>query len=49
MKIIEKKFTKEHLNSCEEIKKYSNERFSLNPVNNICLILQKLKDLKNIE
>ena len=49
MNIKEKKFTPEHLKDCQLIKKISNNDFDLSPINNICLIFQKLKELNNIE
>jgi|TARA_R110000787_G_scaffold283522_1_gene396446 hypothetical protein len=45
MKIKEKIFTKEHLEECEYIKQQARDKFNLTPVNNICLILLKLKEL----
>ena len=49
MEIQSKTFTKEHLDICSNIKQQAKEKFNLNPVNNICLILQKLKKLSNTE
>lgn len=49
MKIIKKQFTKEHLQECKYIKQIASNDFNLNPVNNICLILQKLKELSDVE
>ena len=47
MKILEKKFSNSHLQECEIIKKIAIREFNLLPVNNICLILKKIKELKN--
>ena len=49
MEIQSKTFTKEHLDICSNIKQQAQEKFNLSPVNNICLILQKLKELNNTE
>ena len=48
MKIIKKYFTTQHLKDCETIKSLSTE-FNCNPVNNINLILQKLKEYHNTD
>jgi len=49
MKIKNKKFTQQHLDKCDKIKQQANIQFNLTPVNNICLILQKLKELNDTE
>lgn len=49
MEIQSKTFTKEHLDICSNIKQQAQEKFNLSPVNNICLILQKLKEFNNTE
>ena len=48
-KILKKEFTQTHLDDCSDIKKLAKEKFNLSPVNNICLILQKLKVLSNTD
>ena len=49
MKVENKIFSEKHLNECNIIKKQANFEFNLTPVNNICLILQKLKELNNTD
>jgi len=48
MRVKNKTFTNCHLDKCEVIKKKSADKFGLNPVNNICLILQKVEELAHI-
>lgn len=49
MKTLVKTFSSEHLEICENIKQQSINDFNLNPVNNICLILEKIKLLNELE
>ena len=49
MKTLVKTFSAEHLKVCESIKQQSINSFNLNPVNNICLILEKIKLLNELE
>ena len=49
MKIEKKIFTQQHLEDCKHIQHLANTQFALTPVNNICLILQKLKELNKVE
>jgi len=46
MKVIKKYFTKQHLNDCDTVKLLC-KAINCNPVNNINLILQKLKEYHN--
>ena len=49
MEIKTKSFTLEHLDICDSIKQQAINNYNLNPVNNICLILQKLKTLSEVD
>jgi hypothetical protein len=49
MEIRHKSFKQEHLHECDIIKYQAKKKFNLNPVNNIYLILHKLKELNNLE
>lgn len=49
MEIKTKSFTLEHLDICDSIKQQAINNYNLNPVNNICLILQKLKTLSKVD
>jgi hypothetical protein len=43
-----KRFSRSHLQECERIKNKAIKNFNLSPVNNICLILKKMKELCDI-
>ena len=49
MKVINKSFTQDHLGICEQIKRKSQEEYGLSPVNNICLITQKINELSLLD
>ncbi len=49
LKKIKKEFSKIHLDNCEFIKTISHNYFGINASNNICLLLSKIQQLKNIE
>ena len=49
MEILTKIFSSNHLETCENIKQQCKDDFNLNPVNNICLILEKIKLLSTTE
>mgnify|MGYP003656484719 FL=1 len=49
METRHKEFRQEHLHECDIIKYQAQKQFNLTPVNNIYLILQKLKELNSVE
>ncbi len=49
LKIIKKEFSKIHLDNCEFIKNISYDYFNIITSNNICLLLNKIQQLKNTE
>lgn len=49
MKIIKKDFLNSHIEKCEQIKYRAITDFDLSPVNNICLIIEKILETDFIE
>lgn len=49
MKVYNKQFTQEHLDNCVTLKNQSSTQFNLTPANNICIIIEKLKDTTHLE